>query len=106
MADLSISGTNYMYTPVMLENVFDILGGKPLEHLVEIDADQIFPNQTLKNELINRPGPLEFSMPVLNYGLLGFNITDSDIKVNATSKQVIDDSSQSKKNKKSIFQSC
>ena len=97
MADLSISGTNYMYTPVMLENVFDILGGKPLEHLVEIDADQIFPNQTLKNELINRPGPLEFSMPVLNYGLLGFNITASDIKVNATSKQVIDDSSQSKK---------
>ena len=97
MADLSISGTNDMYTPVILDNVFDIFGGKPLEHLVDIDANQIFPNQTLKNEMINRSGPLEFTMPVLNYDLLGFNISASDIEVNATTKQVIDDSSQSKK---------
>ena len=65
--------------------------------MVDIDADQIFPNQTLKNEMINRSGPLEFTMPVLNYDLLGFNISASDIEVNATTKQVIDDSSQSKK---------
>jgi hypothetical protein len=97
MADLFISGTNDMYTPVIFDNVFDIFGGKPLEHLVEIDANQIFPNQTLKNEMINRSGSLDFTMPVLNYDLLGFNISASDIEVNATTKQVIDDSSQSKK---------
>lgn len=97
MADPSISGTNDMYTPVGLDKLFDIIGGKPLEHLVDIDADQIFPNQTLKNEMISRSGPLEFTMPVLNYDLLGFNISASDIEVNATAKQVSDDSSQSKK---------
>ena len=97
MADLSISGTNDMHTLVGLDKLFDIFGGKPLEHLVDIDADQIFPNQTLKNEMINKSGSLEFTMPVLNYDLLGFNISASDIEVNATTKQVIDDSSQSKK---------
>jgi hypothetical protein len=36
-------------------------------------------------------------MPAVEYDLLGFNISASDIEVNASSKKVIDDSGQSKK---------
>lgn len=39
----------------------------------------------------------EFTMPVLNYSLLGFKVSASNIEVVANSKQVIDDSGQSNK---------
>ena len=96
-ADLSILYINGISTPVLFDNILDILKGKPFEHLVEINANQIFPNETVKREMINKSGSLEFDMPIMKYDLLGFNISASDIEVNASSKQVIDDSGQSKK---------
>ena len=62
-------------------NVFDIFEGNflnianPFEHTVEIDGDQIFPNETLKREIVSDSGPLKFTMPTLKYSLLGFNIS-------------------------------
>lgn len=81
----------------VFDNVVDILGGRPFEHLLEIDATEIFPNETLKHEMVSKSGSFEFTMPVLNYDLLGFNISASDIKVNANTKQIIYDGDQSKK---------
>jgi hypothetical protein len=75
----------------------DIFEGKPFEHEVEIDANLNFPNESLKREIIANSTSLEFTMPVLNYNLLGFKISASNIEANASSKQVIDDSSQSDK---------
>ena len=91
---------NGIFTPVMFDNVFDIFEGNflnlanPFEHTVEIDADQIFPNETLKREIVSDSGPLKFTMPALKYNLLGFNITATDIEVNASAKQITDDSDQ------------
>lgn len=85
-----------IYAQITADTLFNIFT-KPFEHSVEIDADQIFPNETLKREMISKPGSHEFTMPTLNYDLLGFNISASDIKVNANAKQVIDDSSNSEK---------
>lgn len=57
----------------------------------------MFPNETLKREIISKLGPSEFTMPYLKYNLLGFNIsaTNIELKVNAT--QICDDGAQNKK---------
>ncbi len=82
-------------------NVFDIFEGNSLnianlfEHTVEIDGDQIFPNETLKREIVSDSGgPLKFTMPTLKYSLLGFNISATNIEVNASAKQITDDADQ------------
>jgi hypothetical protein len=80
-----------MYTQVTANTISDIFT-RPFEHHVEIDANQIFANETLKREIINKSGSFEFTIPSLNYSLLGFNISASDVKVNANAKQVMDDS--------------
>jgi hypothetical protein len=80
-----------MYTQVTANTISDIFT-RPLEHQVEIDANQILANETLKREIINKSGSFEFTIPSLNYSLLGFNISASDVKVNANAKQVMDDS--------------
>lgn len=80
-----------MYIQVTADTISDIFT-RPFEHQVEIDANQIFPNETLKREIINKSGSFEFTIPSLNYSLLGFNISASDVKVNANAKQVMDDS--------------
>jgi hypothetical protein len=91
---------NGIFTPVMFDNVFDIFEGNflnlanPFEHTVEIDADQIFPNETLKREIVSDFGPLKFTLPTLKYNLLGFNISATDIEVNASAKQITDDPDQ------------
>lgn len=76
---------------VVFDSILGIFGGKPFEHQIEIDANQIFPNESLKNEIITNSTSLEFTMPDLNYNLLGFNISASNIEVNASSKQVDED---------------
>ena len=73
---------NGIFTPVMFDNIIDIFEGNSLnlanlfEHTVEIDANQIFPNETLKREIVSDSGPLKFTIPTLKYNLLGFNISD------------------------------
>jgi hypothetical protein len=52
-----------MYTPVLSDNILDILEGRSFEHLVEINANQIFPDETVKREMISKFGSLEFDMP-------------------------------------------
>src|SRR5829696_2319491 len=83
-----------MYIQVTADTISDIFT-RPFEHQVEIDANQLFPNETLKREIISKSGSFEFTIPNLNYSLLGFNISAYDVKVNA--KQVMDDSGQSNK---------
>lgn len=85
-----------MHTQVIAGTIFDIFT-RVFEHSVEIDADQIFPNETLKREIISKPGSLEFMMPNLEYNLLGFNISATDIEVVANAKQFTDDADQRQK---------
>ncbi len=95
--DFSIlDSDNGMHTQVIADTIFDIFT-RVFEHSVEIDADQIFPNETLKREILNKSGPLEFTMPSLEYNLLGFNISATDIEVVANAKQLTDDTDQRQK---------
>jgi hypothetical protein len=88
---------NGIFTPVMFDNVFEgnfLNLANPFEHTVEIDADQIFPNETLKRKIVSDSGQLKFTIPTLKYNLLGFNISATDIEVNASAKQITDDPDQ------------
>jgi hypothetical protein len=91
---------NGINTPIMFDKIFDIFEGNslnlanPFEQTVEIDADQIFPNETLKREIVSDSGSLKFTMPTLKYNLLGFNISATDIEVNASAMQITDDTDQ------------
>jgi hypothetical protein len=92
--DLAISYADGRQTLGVFNSKLGIFEGKPFEYQIEIDANQIFPNESLKNELAANSTSLEFTMPVLSYDLLGFNISASNIEVNANSKKVSDDSNK------------
>ena len=89
--DLATSYINDKNNVAVFDSILGIFGGKLFEHQIEIDANQIFPNESLKREMIDNPTSLEFTMPVLHYNILGYNISASNIEVNATSNKVIDD---------------
>jgi len=64
---------------------------KSVEYTIDIKANQIFPNDTIKNSILNKNQPMEFLIPILEYKLLGFDIFATDIKVRAESKKIYED---------------
>ena len=61
------------------EGLSDLL--KNFEYTIDIDTKDVFPNSTVKENILNKYEPTEYSIPLLNYNLLGFNISATDIKV-------------------------
>ena len=59
-----------------------------LEYTIDINANQIFPNDTIKNFVLNKNQPMEYLIPILEYNLLGFDIFATDIKVKTESKMI------------------
>ncbi|MDF2736456.1 MAG: hypothetical protein K0S93_312 [Nitrososphaeraceae archaeon] len=59
-----------------------------LEYTVDINANQIFPNDTIKNSVLNKNRQVEYLIPALEYNLLGFDIFATDIKVKTESKNI------------------
>ncbi|MGZ5485714.1 MAG: hypothetical protein ACXWFB_07380 [Nitrososphaeraceae archaeon] len=64
---------------------------KSVEYTIDIKANQIFPNDTIKNSILNKNQPMEYLIPILEYNLLGFDIFATDIKVRAESKKIYED---------------
>lgn len=64
---------------------------KGVEYTIDIKANQIFPNGTIKNSILNKNQPMEYLIPILEYKLLGFDIFATDIKVRAESKKIYED---------------
>lgn len=64
---------------------------KSVEYTIDIEANQIFPNDTIKNSILNKNQPMEYLIPILEYNLLGFDIFATDIKVRAESKKIYED---------------
>jgi hypothetical protein len=61
---------------------------RSLEYTIDINANQIFPNDTIKNMVLNENQPVEYLIPILEYNLLGFEIFATDIKVKTESKKI------------------
>jgi hypothetical protein len=93
-AELISFDNRSMNISVKFDELFGLFKGNtlnfqnPFEHQIEIDAKQIFPNETLKREIISKSGPSEFTMPYLKYNLLGFIISATDIRVKANATQI------------------
>ena len=65
---------------------------KSVEYTIDINADQIFPNDTIKNSVLNKNEPMEYLIPILEYNLLGFDIFATDIKVRTESSMTDEES--------------
>ena len=54
---------------------------KPFEYTVDLSGKQIFPNDTLKQNIVTNYQSSSYNLSSLKYRLLGFNITALDVKV-------------------------
>ncbi len=81
----------------IFENLFTKIKNKfenitsSLEYTVEINANHIFPNDTIKSKILKQNQQVEYLIPVLEYNLLGFKIFATDIKVKTESKNINED---------------
>ena len=54
---------------------------KQFEYTVNLDGKQIFPKDTIKQNIVTKYKSENYNISSLNYNLLGFNITASNIKI-------------------------
>ena len=54
---------------------------KQFEYTVDLTGKQIFPNETLKQDIVTNYKSSTYNISTLKYKLLGFDITASDIKI-------------------------
>jgi hypothetical protein len=75
-------------------NIFENLAGefsnafKRFEYIVDLNAKEIFPNDTLKQHVVTNYKSSIYNISTLKYKLLGFDITTSDIKIEVKPSRV------------------
>jgi hypothetical protein len=62
------------------DNIFENFA-KQFEYTVDLTGKQIFPNETLKQDIVTNYKSSTYNISTLKYTLLGFDITASDIKI-------------------------
>jgi hypothetical protein len=68
-------------------NIFGNLA-KQFEYTVDLDGKQIFPNDTIKQDIVTKYKSADYNISNLNYKLLGFNITASNIKIHVNPSKI------------------
>jgi hypothetical protein len=63
---------------------------KNFEYTFDLEGSQIFPNNNIKQNIVSRYKSSEYNIDDLNYKLLGFKITASDIKIHVDPKKIDD----------------
>ena len=58
------------------------------EYTVTLDGKQIFPNSTLKENIVDKYQPSTYDIRDLKYNLLGFNVTAHDIKIHVNPSRI------------------
>jgi hypothetical protein len=61
---------------------------KNFEFTVNLDANQIFPNDEIKQDIVSKYKSAEYNIPNLKYELLGFNIIASDIEIHVNPTKI------------------
>jgi hypothetical protein len=73
----------YLYSTIALtEELENFIGN--FQYTFELEGKYIFPNNTIKKDIIGEYKPAEYRIANLNYELMGFNITASDIKIHVS----------------------
>jgi len=73
--------------PIADNNIFGNLA-KQFEYTVDLDGKQIFPNDTIKQDIVSKYKSADYNIGNLNYKLLGFNITASNIKIHVNPSRI------------------
>ena len=68
-------------------NIFGNLA-KQFEYTVDLYGKQIFPNDTIKQDIVSKYKSADYNIGNLNYKLLGFNITASNIKIHVNPSRI------------------
>jgi hypothetical protein len=68
-------------------NVFGNIA-KQFEYTFDLDGKQIFPNDTIKQDIVTNHKPADYNISNLNYKLLGFDISASNIKINVKPSRI------------------
>ena len=86
--DNSISSHDNIILPIAdNNNIFGNLA-KQFEYTVDLDGKQIFPNDTIKQDIVSKYKSADYNISNLNYKLLGFNITASNIKIHVNPSKI------------------
>src|SRR6476620_5416060 len=73
--------------PIADNNIFGNIA-KQFEYTVDLDGKQIFPNDTIKQDIVSKYKSADYNIGNLNYKLLGFNITASNIKIHVNPSKI------------------
>lgn len=74
-----IAATTYGYLIKQLGN---------FEFTVDLDANQIFPNEKIKQDMVSKYKSAKYNIANLEYELIGFKIIASDIKIHANPTKI------------------
>ena len=58
------------------------------EFTVDLDANQIFPNEKIKQDMVSKYKSAKYNIANLEYELIGFKIIASDIKIHANPTEI------------------
>jgi hypothetical protein len=74
----------------ILGNFAKQFGGltKQFEYTVNLDGKQIFPNDTIKQDIVTKYKSTDYNINNLNYKILGFNINASNIKIRVNPSRI------------------
>jgi hypothetical protein len=83
-------GSNHLYykTAAFVKELENLI--KNFEYTFDLEGSQIFPNNNIKQNIVSKYKSSEYNIDNLNYKLLGFNITASNIKIHVVPKKIDD----------------
>jgi hypothetical protein len=83
-------GSNHLYykTAAFIKELENLI--KNFEYTFDLEGSQIFPNNNIKQNIVSKYESSEYNIDNLNYKLLGFKITASDIKIHVDPKKIDD----------------
>jgi hypothetical protein len=90
----SVRNNNNIILPIVDNSILGDLakqfGGlsKQFEYTVDLDGRQIFPNDTIKQSIVTNYKSENYNISSLNYRLLGFNITASNIQIHVNPSRI------------------
>ena len=87
---LNDGSSNHLYykTAAFVKELENLI--KNFEYTFDLEGSQIFPNNNIKQNIVSNYESSEYNIDDLNYKLLGFKITASDIKIHVDPKKIDD----------------
>jgi hypothetical protein len=87
-SSLHDSGHDFYYGAALVKELENLI--KNFEYTFDLEGSQVFPSNEIKQDIVSDYKSSDYNINDLNYELLGFKITASDIKIHADPKKIDD----------------